>query len=238
MKKLTALILALTLAASLFACGKKSTAPTTAAEWLDLGQKYLLDLDFEQAVVAFDTVIRIEPKNVKAYIGLADAYVGLGETDKAVAALRDGIANADSTLRLETKLAEIEGGIAEPTVNPALAQGEVIVHWDNDYGWIEYRMNCVDGVPQPMGTTEENGVIETIMTYSRHSVDGSVNDWRPAPHYWAGLRCTDCGDDSGDEMPKWFQTAFSHAWSGQWKGAEPDVFYIGADGYASRTPPQ
>ncbi|MDR3311085.1 MAG: tetratricopeptide repeat protein [Oscillospiraceae bacterium] len=118
MKKLLPLILALTLAFALFACDKKSTAPATAAEWLDLGQKYLLDLDFEQAIVAFDNVIRIEPKNVKAYIGLADAYVGLGETDKAIAALQEGIANADNKLRLENKLAEIEGGIAEPQTSP------------------------------------------------------------------------------------------------------------------------
>ncbi|MCL2301037.1 MAG: tetratricopeptide repeat protein [Firmicutes bacterium] len=60
MKKLTALLLALASLAALFAaCG---TTPKTAADWLDLGEKYLLGLDYEQAVAALDRAIEIEPK--------------------------------------------------------------------------------------------------------------------------------------------------------------------------------
>ncbi|MDR3310958.1 MAG: tetratricopeptide repeat protein [Oscillospiraceae bacterium] len=133
----TALILVLTLAVALYGCGKKSKAPVTAAEWLDLGRKYLNDLDFEQAVVAFDNVIRIEPKNPDAYIGLADAYAGLGDTDKAAAALREGLANADSTRRIEDRLAEIEGGGAAYgpvtiTMNGETSEQEYVPEW---YNW-------------------------------------------------------------------------------------------------------
>ena len=44
---------------------------------LDLGNKYLSELDYEQAVASFEAAIKIDPKNAEAYQGLVDAYVGL-----------------------------------------------------------------------------------------------------------------------------------------------------------------
>ena len=38
---------------------------------LDLGQKYLEEQDYEQALVEFDKAIAIDPKNIDAYIGKA-----------------------------------------------------------------------------------------------------------------------------------------------------------------------
>ena len=48
---------------------------------LDLGQKYLEALDYEQAIACFEAAIEIDPKNADAYYGLIDAYVGLGDPD-------------------------------------------------------------------------------------------------------------------------------------------------------------
>ena len=79
------------------------------AEWqshLDLGQKYLLDGNYEQAIVEFNRVIEIDPKNVEAYIGLADAYAALGDYESAIEALERGIAETDSD-ELRAKLEEI-----------------------------------------------------------------------------------------------------------------------------------
>ena len=56
---------------------------------LELGDKYLSELDYEQAIVAYRTVIEIDPKNVEAYLGLAEAYVGLNDYEEAVNALTD-----------------------------------------------------------------------------------------------------------------------------------------------------
>ena len=66
--------------------------PLTAAEMLDLGEKYLLDLNYEQALVQFLGVIEIEPMNPRGYIGAAEAYIGLGNFEGAVVVLRDGFA--------------------------------------------------------------------------------------------------------------------------------------------------
>lgn len=57
---------------------------------LDLGQQYLLNLEYEEAVAAFEIVIEIEPKNVDAYMGMAEAYIGMGKTDKAIQILKRG----------------------------------------------------------------------------------------------------------------------------------------------------
>ena len=69
-------------------------APTK--ESVDIGtmistaQQYLTEQKYEQAVAEFQKIIDIDPKNVDAYIGLAKAYIGLGDTDKAVEVLEDG----------------------------------------------------------------------------------------------------------------------------------------------------
>lgn len=69
-------------------------------EQLDLGAKYLEEMDYEQALVAFDAALEIDPKNVDAYMGLADAYIGLGDKEAAYATLQAGYeATGDERLR-------------------------------------------------------------------------------------------------------------------------------------------
>ena len=82
----------------LSACQKKQvplaelpSEPLTAAELLDLGERYLLDLDYEQALVQFMQVIEIEPKNPHGYTGAAKALVGLDRHKEAVSVLQSGI---------------------------------------------------------------------------------------------------------------------------------------------------
>jgi|GEM_PF-5860139 len=60
---------------------------------LSLGEKYLSELNYEQAVVQFLKVIDIEPKNVRAYLGGADAYLHLDKQPEAVDLLAQGVAN-------------------------------------------------------------------------------------------------------------------------------------------------
>jgi tetratricopeptide (TPR) repeat protein len=57
---------------------------------LSLGQKYLLEEKYEEAVVAFEKAIKIDGKCVEAYIGLTDSYMGLGEEEKALEVLKTG----------------------------------------------------------------------------------------------------------------------------------------------------
>ena len=70
--------------------------PMTAADMLSLGERYLLEMQFEQAIVQFLAVIEIEPMNVRAYLGAAEAFVGLGQMENAANILRQGLERTSS----------------------------------------------------------------------------------------------------------------------------------------------
>jgi hypothetical protein len=99
------LALALVLAASPLAACSKPISGMSAAELLDLGEKRLLDMNYEMAIVYFDRLIEVEPKNARAYVGLAEVYAVLGREDEAVAVLEQGLGqvpkNAELLVRLE-----------------------------------------------------------------------------------------------------------------------------------------
>lgn len=66
------------------------------ARLCSLGDRYLSELEYEQAVVAYEAAIEIDPKAEDAYIGLADAYIGLGDYESALEALDRGIEETNS----------------------------------------------------------------------------------------------------------------------------------------------
>ncbi len=84
-------IIAIALVAVLALFVPKSAEAKKLEAYLDLGDKYLSELDYEQAIVNYLAVIEIDPKNVDAYLGLADAYIALGEYDKAEDILKDAL---------------------------------------------------------------------------------------------------------------------------------------------------
>jgi len=54
-------------------------------EQIDLGNRYLEELNYESAIVAYTKVIEVDPNNYKAYMGLAKAYELNGEDANAIA---------------------------------------------------------------------------------------------------------------------------------------------------------
>ncbi len=52
-------------------------------EKLSLGDKYLSELNYEQAEAMYLAILEIDPKCEDAYIGLADVYIATGEYEKA-----------------------------------------------------------------------------------------------------------------------------------------------------------
>ena len=69
----------------LTSCGSKAA---TATDKIELGQKYLTELNYTEAVASFTEAIKLDPDNIQAYMGRAEAYVALGEYDKALADYR------------------------------------------------------------------------------------------------------------------------------------------------------
>ena len=99
----------LSLAGFLFAlilnssCSKSEISISTV-ELLDLGEKYLLEMNYEQAVVNFIKLIEVEPMNPRGYIGLAEAYVGLGRDGEAVDVLQHGLAKLPNNSEIMSML--------------------------------------------------------------------------------------------------------------------------------------
>lgn len=79
------LLLMLVALAVLTACGSKAA---TAVDKIELGQKYLTELNYTEAVASFTEAIKLDPDNIQAYMGRAEAYMALGEYDKALADYR------------------------------------------------------------------------------------------------------------------------------------------------------
>lgn len=67
-----------------------NTPANRMSRHMDRGVRYLEEQDYEQAVIEFDKVISTDPMNTNAYTGKAQAYDGLGDTEKAIETLQTG----------------------------------------------------------------------------------------------------------------------------------------------------
>ncbi len=88
----------------LVACSQQTIAEQIE-EKLNLGNKYLSENNYEEAVLAFEEAIEIDPMTTEAYIGLSQAYVFLGKYEEAEAALLKGIEVVDDPNALRDHLA-------------------------------------------------------------------------------------------------------------------------------------
>ena len=95
------IVLLLTLALLLTACGQK--APTWQEQY-DLGVRYLSEGNYEEAILAFTAAIRIDPKQEKVYLSLSEAYAAAGNAEKAAETLRQAIAELGETENLTVLL--------------------------------------------------------------------------------------------------------------------------------------
>ena len=96
-------------------------------EQLDLGSKYMAELDYESAIVALNKAIKIDPKNVDAYTMLSKLYEKSGRVDDAreilekaldIAGLsskkEDEIKNRLNNLEFLVMISEVLGEYDEP----------------------------------------------------------------------------------------------------------------------------
>ena len=90
----------------------------SAAELLELGEKYLLEMNYEQAIVVFNRLIEIEPMNARAYIGAAEAYLALGQQDNAIEVLRRGLEVLPDEPTIQAMIKELTEPEPEPESEP------------------------------------------------------------------------------------------------------------------------
>ncbi len=63
---------------------------------LSLAERYLNELDYEKAIATYRAAIEIDPKNPKAYRGLAEMYIAIGDNESAQKVLKEGIEETGS----------------------------------------------------------------------------------------------------------------------------------------------
>ncbi|MEG1683880.1 MAG: tetratricopeptide repeat protein [Oscillospiraceae bacterium] len=112
---------------TLVACGNPVAA---YQEQYDLGVRHLSEGNYEEAILAFTAAIEIDPKRAESYAGLADSYLGQGDTDHAIKALEDGYAVTGES-ELQEKLDKLKDWIS-----PKLTVDEKVL-MDQIYAFME-----------------------------------------------------------------------------------------------------
>lgn len=103
MKRVIGVVLAVVMLLS--GCGGETR---TWQEQYDLGIRYLRDGNYEEAILAFEAAIEIDPKRADAYIGLAAVYVQQGDYEQAEETLERGLSESDDPTKIRRRLEELD----------------------------------------------------------------------------------------------------------------------------------
>lgn len=87
-KKVIGILLGITLLVTVGACAKK--APTWQEQY-DLGIRYLNEGNYEEAIIAFEAAITIDPQQAEGYVYLAEAYIYTNDFENAIRVVNQGI---------------------------------------------------------------------------------------------------------------------------------------------------
>ena len=171
----------LALLLGLAACGKSPEEKWQ--EQYELGMKYVSEGNYEEAVLAFTAAIEIDPKNVDAYMGLADIYENRQDYGSLRSILQQGVeATDDAGLRERLEM-----------LPPELPEAYVENVWEGDYGRLALRyepmtpeleaalssaldmgINCGETPSQPEYLMSEE-FADGFQNYAIH--DENVNFW-------------------------------------------------------------
>lgn len=137
---------------NMYAYGKVSEQKHS--EQLDLGYKYLSELDYEQAEVTFENIIHIDEKNYEAYLGLAEVYTAMDEPEMAEEVMEEAVEKCGYG-EIQVKVIEAEAGLRQFRGMAAYKSGFEAVSGLTDFcvqgldlflGWIEKASTVIDGV--------------------------------------------------------------------------------------------
>lgn len=149
-------VVAVILIALLIGIGINHSPAGRLAKQLELGQKYLEEMKYEEAVVAFNNAIEIDPMNADAYLGLVEVYIRTGDFDKAYEYAAKGY-ELTGDERLQEKMDMIESG------NITASNGWVMKQCYYDY---EYDLGFLGYVTW---THDMQGRVETTSIYDKNN---------------------------------------------------------------------
>lgn len=121
-KRIVLCIAAAVLAIALIFAAFAGSRAARIGEQLEIAQRYLSDLDYIGAKLAFEGILKIDDKNVDAYLGLADIEYQLGMPEEALAIIERAL-----TVVSDTRLDEARAFYAD-----AIPQPDDVIDLDND----------------------------------------------------------------------------------------------------------
>lgn len=89
MKRILFIIVLVIMLHAMSACSYSGNTSTWQEQY-NLGVRYLSGGNYEEAIIAFTVAIEIDPKQAPTYVGLADAYISVGDYVKAGEAIAQG----------------------------------------------------------------------------------------------------------------------------------------------------
>lgn len=92
------------------------TGAPSFQEQLSLGEKYLSEERYDDAIDAFKKAIELDPMNPDAYIKLADTYIAKGDYTKALEVLNTGYEKTKNQ-KIKTKIDEFSVNQSETNDN-------------------------------------------------------------------------------------------------------------------------
>ncbi len=108
------------------------------AEQMDLGQKYLLEENYEEAVLAFQKAIKLEPKRIEPYIRLAECYHGQSRYEEMKSILDEGVEAVGNDLE----------GIEEELKLVAVETYQELATYYSQQGQVEEELSCYTRILQ------------------------------------------------------------------------------------------
>lgn len=107
-----AAVLALGIGGTAIGIGISTMPSNRAARYMGAAERYLGEMNYEQAIIEFERLLKIDPMNEDAIIGLADAYASIGNREKAIEVLNNGF-ELTGARRIERRLNKLQ----EPTTS-------------------------------------------------------------------------------------------------------------------------
>ena len=212
-KKLVVIaIVALACIAAIIAVVWKNAPVQKQKKQLELGNRYLEEMNYEQAKVVFEELIAIDPSNVEAYLGAAKAYAGLEDYESAVAVLQKGYDQTGSE-DIKAQMEEYEQKLEEQKAEAEQALREEIEEYmktipvtggdtDNPIYTYSYLKKIYPDVEAKLQeylkkTTDEKTRLSIYLKLSWMAL--SVNDMEKAKEYHelSGVGETETTDEYG-----------------------------------------
>lgn len=133
MKKLISLVLSAIMALSITACGK---AQAGWKEQYDLGIRYVNEAKYEEAIIAFNKALEIDPKQAPVYIALAEVYLRQENYTAAQETLDKAVAEIGTTDELKQAIEKTQQAAQpaptptpQPTPSPRPQQEQPVPHY-------------------------------------------------------------------------------------------------------------